>query len=358
MLKDCEGNRIYLSQNPNSHLLILGGSGYGKTYFLCRQMEEDLSKGGRIFLVDYSGSYTEAELQKNGFRFLNKVNFFNPKETGLEWPFPEKILPSALIDTLNNVLNIKSYYQKKLLTYGIELVLSNNRIFSIPLLKCQFESLLSENDDTEDKKNILHLLTKIEPYSPLHEIHFSCKKDMDGNNKSPSIIILQLSDYPEIHRKFLVEFFAEMFWITTRFGEKDAGIIILDEFQNLNLSPGKALSSMLREGRKFGLSVYLSSQFIGGYDNEAVSTLMQAANKFFFHPCGNDLKSIANLIDPNSPNEWKVILKNLHRGEAVLSGSFCIGGRKKEIHTPVICKISKCSSTSLFVNNDANIEEY
>lgn len=163
MLKDFEGNCIYLSQNPNSHLLILGGSGYGKTYFLCRQMEEKISEKKKIFLIDYSGSYTKSELEKNNFRFCNKVDIINPYEMTLQWDYSKPNLSSALIDTLINVLNIRSYYQKKLLNEGILSVLSINNFFSIPLLVSRLELLLSEKYDADERKNICHLLTKIDP---------------------------------------------------------------------------------------------------------------------------------------------------------------------------------------------------
>ena len=224
MLKDFEGNCIYLSQNPNSHLLILGKSGYGKTYFLCRQMEEKISEKKKIFLIDYSGSYTKSELEKNNFRFCNKVDIINPYEMTLQWDYSKPNLSSALIDTLINVLNIRSYYQKKLLNEGILSVLSINNFFSIPLLVSRLELLLSERDDADERKSICHLLTKIDPYSPLQEIQFLSGMDICEDGKYPSMTILQLSNYPEIQRKFLVEFFTEMFWVEARMGKGRADI--------------------------------------------------------------------------------------------------------------------------------------
>lgn len=36
MLKDMDGNRVRLSEIPNSHLMILGQSGMGKTFLLSK----------------------------------------------------------------------------------------------------------------------------------------------------------------------------------------------------------------------------------------------------------------------------------------------------------------------------------
>ena len=41
MIREAEEKMcIYLSQKPNEHLLILGQSGTGKTYFCVRRIEE------------------------------------------------------------------------------------------------------------------------------------------------------------------------------------------------------------------------------------------------------------------------------------------------------------------------------
>lgn len=61
---DTDGNKIKLSETPNSHLMILGQSGMGKTFFLCRKMEEAINIGKSILIMDFSGSYTLQELKK------------------------------------------------------------------------------------------------------------------------------------------------------------------------------------------------------------------------------------------------------------------------------------------------------
>lgn len=67
MLKDMEKNNIKLIEKPNGHMLVLGQSGAGKTYFMCRRMEEDRNNGKNILVFDYSGSYTRKEFEKINF---------------------------------------------------------------------------------------------------------------------------------------------------------------------------------------------------------------------------------------------------------------------------------------------------
>lgn len=102
-----------------------------------------------------------------------------------------------------------------------------------------------------------------------------------------------------------------------------------------------ALSGMLREGRKFSLSVYMSSQFLGDYSQEEVDTLMQAGNILFFKPVPKERKQIAKYIDGQNYKSWDRILDNLKVGEAVLKGHFMINSNKTEVTCPIKCIIQK-----------------
>ena len=44
MIVDTENNYIYLAETPNSHLLIMGQSGSGKTYYCNRKIEQEIQK--------------------------------------------------------------------------------------------------------------------------------------------------------------------------------------------------------------------------------------------------------------------------------------------------------------------------
>lgn len=339
MIHDREENQVTLVDSPNPHALILGSSGYGKTYFLCRIMEKMISYGKKILILDYSRSFSHTELVRNHFQYQKKIRVLNPFEDPLNWNYQGDNMAPSLTDALVHGLGTESYYQKKLLREAIDSVLGEHGFFSFPCLKQKLESLLCIKEDPESRKNLLHLLTRTEPYSSISGIQFSPKDNRTPDGEDAVLTILQLSDYSESQRKFLVEFIAEVFWVEARCGRRKTDVIVLDEFQNMDMKPGSALPSMLREGRKFGLSVYLSSQFLGGYGREAVDTLMQAANKLFFRPTENDLKTIARLIAPNAPKGWEKILGKLRVGEAVLKGRYHINNNKKELETPIICKV-------------------
>ena len=80
MLMDKEKNRIQLSSKPNGHLLVLGKSGMGKTFYICRKVEEEVENGHFIMLFDFSSSYSNKELERANFKYLDKIDILNPMQ--------------------------------------------------------------------------------------------------------------------------------------------------------------------------------------------------------------------------------------------------------------------------------------
>lgn len=80
MIVDTENNYIYLAETPNSHLLIMGQSGSGKTYYCNRKIEQEIQKGKGVLIFDYSGSFTVNELKRANFAYCAQVNYKNPIE--------------------------------------------------------------------------------------------------------------------------------------------------------------------------------------------------------------------------------------------------------------------------------------
>lgn len=336
-----ERNKIILIDKPNGHLLVLGMSGSGKTFFLCRRMEDALSNGKKVLIFDYTASFTDVELAKNQFQANERVRVINPLETKLTWAYRGADLPAAILNALTKSLNIESYYQKKLLKEALsEKEICNERGgFSFPKLMLSLEYFSFTKEDAESVKNVGHLLTRVAPYEDIQEVRIIKADERNAHRAVRSVTILQLSDYPELQRKFLTSFLTELFWQEVREGKKRADIVLFDEFQNLSLKPGSALSAILREGRKFDLAAYLSSQFLGNYDKEAVDTLMQAGNMMLFRPVPKDVKYVADMIDPGNRQEWVKILGTLQVGQAVLKGRYSLNQNRKECEIPIICNV-------------------
>lgn len=353
MLRDMEGNRLYITDKPNGHVLILGGSGYGKTYFICRRIEEKIKEGKSLLIFDYSGSYTESEMQKNQFQWQEKLRVLNPCNKGFVWEFCGDGLENVLMSAMLKAVEIGSYIQRKILQKAIGASFQEHGEFSFSGLLNQLEDFFNRDKEREMRENAGRLLTRISPVFASDEIRIK-------GGKSPSyesgVTVIQLSDYQEITRRFLTEFLTEITWEEVRNGNKRADIIIFDEFQNLSMKSQGAFASILREGRKFGLSAYFSSQFASGLDKEKEDTLMQSGHIFFFRPTIKDLRSTAELIDCEHTEEWKKILENLRIGEAVIRGNYRVNQGGKLCERPVICKIGADEPSVCEIDKNGCIE--
>lgn len=340
MLKDLEKRKIKLVYRPNAHQLITGKSGTGKTFYCCRKLEEKIRKDKAILLIDYSSSYTEKELQKNKFCYKNKTEIFelfDGKE--VEIHLDGNTIVGTITDALIHALNIGSYYQKKILSEAIAEIIRNFGYLKIEHLFSRLERTADVEDISFDcKKNVGHLLTRLAPYKEMCAICFKAVKK-EKIAKVAGLTIIQLSSFPELQRKFLTNFLLEVIWREVRAGHQKWDFILLDEFQNLSVRSGTALSAMLREGRKFGLGVWLSSQFLGNYSQEEIDTLMQAGNMMFFRPVEREMRLIASMIDYNEISIWHNILQNLQVGEAVLKGRYQLNENLREIETPIVCQV-------------------
>ena len=135
----------------------------------------------------------------------------------------------------------------------------------------------------------------------------------------------------------LAEFVLEIEWKNIQSGSKERTQLILDEFQKLRLEH-TAIEEMLREGRKYGLGLTMSSQFIPS-GKEATNALEQAATCLYFQPNDRQLITTAKKIANQDYKSWIPILKHLERGSCILTGSYCLNHRSNISNRPIICKV-------------------
>jgi DNA phosphorothioation-dependent restriction protein DptH len=300
----------------------------------------------RILILDYSGSYNEFEIAKAGLN-IPYVSW-NPYRTPFFWRVcvdsePEFI--SKLADILLTVMNITSYIQRKVLLEALEIQMKQQHLFNFKDFYQTLEKLYSckeESDKSADElTNLERLLTRFFPYRELDSIHIKPGKITDKPCTS-RLCILQLSEYSEQQRKFLTLIFSELLWVESknRKSPHRFDTILFDEFQFLPIKTGSALALFLREGRKLGVGLILSTQYISSYSQDEIEVLLQAGNLLVFHPNDRDLKFSAKILDHEHPNLWIPLLKKLDIGQALLKGNYFVNGHSQILHDPVVCNIT------------------
>lgn len=347
-MRDREGNVIEMTETPNEHILIWGQSGQGKTYFTCRKMENDISKGKRVLVVDFSGSYSLEELQKNKVKLADELEILDVSQEDLYWKVPcqnKEDFIAILSGTLLECLNITSFYQSKWIKKALAYHLEKNPFFSVPSFIDSLERLLNEGNvvlmSAADEKNVSHLLSRLMPFEKLYnfKVYYAEKGTLDVPWKQATV--LQISGFADEERGFLAAMILNLLWTETRLygSHKRFDTLVLDEVQFLSLKSGKPFSNMLREGRKYGIALIVATQFLSAYDKAELETLMQAGHFLVFKPSANDISFSAKMVAPEGVTSWRKILSKLQIGQAVLTGPHHINGNASVATAPIICKM-------------------
>ena len=345
MLKDREDHEIEIAQESNGHILVYGGSGQGKTFFLCRMLEKYYELGKRVLILDYSGSYSEKELKEKNFTYQQQIQRFVLSKRPLIWNFrinDSKIFQKDLGDAVAEGLGCRGYFQKKILGDVVDGIIHDNGKITVPNILKVLEEMFMEEKETEkitgNLDNIGKLLTRLHPFEDIGNLQI-VKWEEEFVTKP--IIIIELTDFPERQRRFLAELFLSMLWkeVYRQDFPNHCDVLLLDEMQFLSVKEGSTLSSMLREGRKKKLNVVVSTQFISHYDKDEIQALQQAGNMVIFRPTPEDCKRSAKIIDSVEGKSWEKILQGLKKGEAVLKGNYRVDGRSRVSFDPIVVRI-------------------
>ena len=348
-MKDQEGNSIEMDKIPNEHLLVWGQSGQGKTFFTCRKIEEAVSERKRVLILDFSGSYSQIELEKNKVALGEHLEIRDVSKRVLKWMVlcqDQETFISLLAGAFAECLNISSFYQRKWLKKALAYHFKRYPFFSVPSFMDSLEELADacegETNSVRDQENLAHLLSRLVQYENLQnfQIAYAGKGEPDVQRKQATV--LQISGFVDRERRFLAAMMLHLLWAEARMytERKRFDLLILDEIQFLSLKRDSPFSCMLREGRKYGIALVMATQFLSAYEKEELETLMQAGHFLIFKPSASDIRFSAKMIAQERSADWKRILERLQIGWAVLVGPYHLNGRKSIARTPVVCAIT------------------
>lgn len=318
---------IVKKHNDNNFIYISGNSGTGKTSFVKHIAKEAEKDGIPCVIIDFSDSYRLQDMSKK-FSPLININVeeiglgINPFTTQIKFidgkPYTENAYDIAerLTELISNCLKIKSNIQKNVLNKAILTEVKNNGENS------NFKNI-AELCDGNDVANKLFPLTKPNLFiQPLKWEDYII----------PGVTtVFQFSDVNQHKRILFAEMLLADLWNETKKGKLETYILCLDEIQHLTFNTGSTMESMLREGRKYNLSLILSTQFIDNKNRNMRELTEQAAMKIFFKPSDSALCSTAKMIDIENYKNWMPLLQNLKRGEFIFTGNGIVKGVPKDI---------------------------
>lgn len=356
--KDRKGKEMFWEfGNPklnNRHLLIFGSSGSGKTYAMQCILCELARAGAHNLILDYTGSFIPTEIKKGAEAFFPEEtqHFIRLKPLALN-PFQpqEDILAGQVIleDPIDLAGRVVSIFDR---VYGLGIqqsavlakqiedgVASLGTAFTFDELNNRLQEQIEEGGSSA--KTIETLTNRIRKI--LLKAPFTNAGDIGWEKIFSSALKNKIFQFQSIDPETTQAVVGFLLWDLYSFVQRNGSeaqpkIVVLDEVQNLDLSPNAPTSKYLVEGRKFGLALIAATQTIkgiGGSSAYSTTTLFQAAQKLFFQPSPTELADFAKVLHDLdgslSVQEWKNQLSSLNKGECYFVGSEAVGDTLRQV---------------------------
>ncbi len=309
-------------ESPNEHILLLGTSGSGKSTRLKEIMDDCYVKGRTVIAFDINGcDFVEAR-NANVISALDdgiNINFFN---IGNAEDYVNQV--AYIVEAFSNIASL-GIRQERAFRDAVEFALKNNGEFANGMEALEAGLRRQSSEVAEG------VLSKFWGLFESNIFRENKKRIVAGE-----INVVSIQGVNSTTQRQVVELVLCELWQKCRSRElyEENTTIIIDEFQHLSLKRNSVLLEMLREARKYGINIILSTQTSALFSKEVLATISLTAIQLYFRPAVSDMKKIAELICPEEKGKWLLVLKSLKIGESVVNGNFCIG--KKNFDCPIV----------------------
>ncbi|MBK8536708.1 MAG: type IV secretion system DNA-binding domain-containing protein [Candidatus Competibacteraceae bacterium] len=316
-------------QLANRHLLIFGATGVGKTYGVQCLLAEMAQQHLRSIIIDYTDGFLPSQIEPlfsqtakpqdyfirdqlplNPFRRQQQV--IDPSQPAFE-ETPYQIA-TRIASIFTSVFNTMGDQQSSTLIRVLETGIQDDPQLTLD------EVLARLRDDKpygETLASKLEPLIRSQPFRP--GVADSAWEEM-LHSPERRVHVLQLKGLAREIQRLVTEFVLwDLYDYACNTGSKNSPIpVVLDEIQNLDHRSDSPIDKMLREGRKFGLSLILATQTTSQFNQEARDRLFQAGHKLFFKPADTEIERFAQLLSQStglSKGEWGERLARLEKGQ-------------------------------------------
>ena len=321
-------------QLNNRHMLIFGSSGSGKTYAIQCILSELARAGLSSFIVDYTDGFLTHHTEKVYQKVCTPKDYYvvvNPLPINPFKTYSNEIAPGVEVQekAFNVATRVKNILCSVYKDFGSQQQAIIDKVLEQGLEKNPqyhltdfLEDLEADSARGESVANKIRTLVKVNCFDT--EASENLYEDK-LRNEFP-VQVIQLTNIPRDLQRIITEFILWDIWAyVQKHGSKDKPMtIVLDEMQNLDHAPDSPIDKMLREGRKFGISLILATQTISNFDKEQKDRLFQASTKLFFKPATTEVDSFAKLLSQVSSdynaNDWRDRLNKLNKGQCYYLG--------------------------------------
>ena len=315
-------------------MLIFGSSGSGKTYAIQCILSELANAGVSSFIIDYTDGFLKHQSQSIYQQVCQPKEYFVVVDRLPINPFKSysmELMPNVVVNEkpfqvairvkniLSSVYNDFGSQQVAIIDKVLEEGLTDNPNYRLEDFLVDLEESGSRGESVANK---IRTLVRLEAFDTSAENNIY---EEEVRNQH-AVQIIQLTQIPKDLQRIITEFVLWDLWAyVQKHGHKDKPItIVLDEMQNLDHRPDSPIDKLLREGRKFGISLILATQTISNFNQEQKDRLFQASTKLFFKPATTEVDSFASLLNKVYPNlskaDWVDQLNGLNKGQCFFIG--------------------------------------
>lgn len=340
----------------NRHLLIVGKSGQGKTYFMQTLLLEQSLQGVPSIIIDYTDGFLPNQLEETFKETLDgkikhrvviqeklPINPFIQHEVnhgGILRQEGSIDVATRMKSVFASSYNLGPQQENAIYEATMEGIAKyGDQQFSIRHLGEQLRSM--ENNPAAGTT-----LSKIRPLVDRNPFvqggTIDWKKHLESNG---DILILQLTGFERQEQVLLTEFVLWDLWnYSLREGAKDIPLtVVMDEAQNLDHRESSPSAKVLTEGRKFGWSGWYATQIVKSqFDKDEVARLQNTGQKVYFLPPDDEIPGIAkNLEDDRyDRNYWEMKLRSLRKGQCIVHGPHLQPDGTLSSSDPVVVNVS------------------
>ncbi len=267
----------------NPHVLILGESGFGKTYTICCLLGELARRGIRSIVFDYGQGFSLESAPEQFVQWAHPIEIQASRD-GINVN-PLQIFPTDILGPVNVAQRVADTFSRVYTKIGVQqhavlrqaildsfedvgIVRENESTWSnsLPLFECIREKLETIATNPLHPQNSVaatvgsHISTMFvfNTFRP-SGLQLSWPNMFSSSNR---VFVVQLKGLEFTLEKAVTEF---LLWNLIGYIESTGPsplrcFIVLDEAHRLAFEKGSPVEKLLREGRKFGLGLILASQ--------------------------------------------------------------------------------------------------
>lgn len=329
LLTNHAGNTAYqeidFQAKANRHIFVTGKSGSGKTVAISQIIASLRNLDEKIVIFDSSDSFTKEELTRNlSEDFINNyVAFYNLEIEKLPinpFLFNDTLRKTEIKNRITSILSASfadlTQNQINTLKQAVfETLKKDENSFDIYSL---IDTLSSDNGDGNGRvkkiicNKLMPLVEDIIEKEPINQTWY------DFIENSNDIIILSMANNSNFSGNKLIDLLLASLFIYQRENADRHLNIVIDEIQSQNLASNGPITKVLKEGRKYQMSLLYATQTISKSSGEKAKILKQAGTSIYFKPDITSIDSIAEFLHLNNRDKYK--LDELKVGQCFIQG--------------------------------------